>query len=350
MKYDDFTKITSYWKSFNSSYSSSNIMETKFLANAESLEIVDNEDLEEINQYVKEIQHRGISKNDKSIWDLGWGQNYEYLLKEIDINFALVPSYFGKYPFVRLLGELYLDNDLVNLPIKEMIFNPERNKSQKSRYESIEYLSYRIMLEQLVYYPALKFFEDNKCANPIILDLGAGTCHNIWHLNTFLRKNNIHPKFIAADWSKATKDIVNYLSINTSAQIDYSFIDFNNKDTWSFLDEINFDLIYTVGSLEQLPGDPYNLIEKLSLNKPNNKKIITIEPVTEALSEFNKEDKLIINYINNRNYLNSFLASLLRFEIQNKGDLNISINRVGYGSLFLDAYTRINWSTNIIGN
>ena len=79
MQYDDFTKLIAYWKSFNSLTSNSNIIETKFLNNVDSLELVDKEGLETINQIINAIQHRGISKNDKCIWDIGWGHNYQYL-------------------------------------------------------------------------------------------------------------------------------------------------------------------------------------------------------------------------------------------------------------------------------
>ena len=342
----EFSEIISYWKSFNTGDAFADFSSTKYTCEIGKLEIPDKAICNDINEFISNIKHREISGSDKSIWDEGWGQNYQYLLNNVGIDYALVPSYIAKYPFIRLLGQLYIDNSLVNRPINEMITNPERNKSQEIRYKSAEYIFYRIMVEQLIFYPALKYFRDRDCTEPLILDLGAGTCHNLWHFCSFLLRNNIKPRFLAADWSSATENIANYLRQKTDVDVNYSFIDFNRKETWKFIDEQNIDFTYTVGSLEQLPGDPLPLIQKLNSNKSKMNKIIAIEPMQEALSAFNREDKITIEYINKRNYLNSFLSSLLISEVEGKKDLNVSINRVGYGSLFLDAYTRLNWINN----
>tara|TARA_B100000579_G_scaffold430650_2_gene444423 strand:- start:92 stop:1144 length:1053 start_codon:yes stop_codon:yes gene_type:complete len=347
MLIDEFSNITSYWKSFNSELETKKESEISYSSKISTLELVDNTILDKINACVRNIGHRSISPNDKQIWDIGWDQNYFNLLEQKDINHSLVPYYFAKYPFVRLLGKLYIDKSLVDRSLEEMISNPVRKKEQSIRYNSAEYDFYRIMIEQLIYIPALSYFKANKLYEPVILDLGAGTCHNIWHFNSFLRKHNIKATFIAADWSKATNSITKFLNENSEIKINYKYIDFNDNSTWSFLEEQYFNLIYTVASLEQLSSDPYPILKKISLNKPYNKKIINIEPMHESLSKFITEDKQIIDYIDNRNYLTSFLGSLLRFEMDNKNNLEVSINRIGYGSLFLDAYTCIKWKNNI---
>ena len=292
------------------------------------------------------ISHDKASQSNIKKWDIGWGQNLSMLSGGYDPRIALTPCYFGKYPGGRIMGRFYYDKLTTNYnDLLKKIRSPEYNITQEIRYKSLENELYRAMLEQLIFKRILKYCKRKNLAKVKIIDLGAGSCHNIIHLSQFLIANNIEPKIYASDWSASTRLIVESLNkqkfINDATFISVNYFDSN---TFANIASIKPDILYSVASLEQFPGNPDQLLS--AILDAGTKLCIHIEPIKESLSQDDTNDMQSINYMNRRNYLNNIIGAMLTIDMACKYSLSTSIYRTGLGSIFLDGYTQLSYERN----
>jgi len=197
-------------------------------------------------------------------------------------------------------------------------------------------------MDQLIFLPFLEYCRINAIFSPTICDLGAGTCHNIYRFDNFLRKHGLSPCWIATDWSSSTGLISSKLvKSEIVPQLEYIALDYYDKSTWAKLSEYNIDMLYSIASLEQFGG---NIMELLGfIEGCGDFQKIHIEPIREALSVSTESDLQSRMYMQNRKYLSNLPASLLTLEMNLKRPLLKKMFRTGLGSLFIDGYTYVKW-------
>ena len=296
-------------------------------------------------QAISNISHPIVDSSNKPKWDIGWGQNLNLLKAGLSPDLALTPCYFGKYPLVRILGSFFSLTDIDNIDsLIDCFLNPPYDIPQEIRFNSLENILYRELLSSLVFQPFCQFCVNNDLNEVTIVDLGAGTCHNLLHLFSFFKSYapHIHLTLVATDWSSSTQGIVKYLSENNIVSNIY-FSEFNYFDpsTWDALLNFNPTCLYSIASLEQFPSNTTDLLEFFVSSSLRYS--IHIEPVKELLSPRLNLDSQSINYMKARNYLNNFSTDLLALEMLSHGSLSTSIFRTGLGSLFIDGYSHLSW-------
>ena len=299
-----------------------------------------------ILQSISNITHPIVDSSNKPKWDIGWGQNLSFLQDGVAPELALTPCYFGKYPLVRILGSFYSFFDSQELDsLIDSFITPPYDIPQEVRFTSLENVLYREMLSSLVFQPFYRFCANNDLKDVTIVDLGAGTCHNLLHLFEFFKRHlpHINLTLVATDWSSSTQGIVDYLSQNNIVSNVY-FSEFNYFDpsTWDSLLQFNPTCLYSIASLEQFPSNTTELLEFLVSSSLRYS--IHIEPVKELLSPSLRLDSQSISYMTERNYLNNFSTDLLALEMLSHGTISSSIFRTGLGSLFIDGYSHLSWA------
>ena len=301
------------------------------------------EDTELILQAISQISHPIVNSSNKPKWDTGWGQNLNFLEAGLSPDLALTPCYFGKYPLVRILGDFYSFSETNDLDcLIENFANPIYDIPQDIRFNSLENLLYRDLLSSLVFQPFYRYCLNNDLKEVTIVDLGAGTCHNLFHLFEFFNRNapDIHLTLVATDWSSSTQSIVNHLSNNNIiSNIHFSEFNYFEPSTWSDLLKFNPTFLYSIASLEQFPSNTTDLLQFFVSSSLRYS--IHLEPVKELLSPSLKLDTHSITYMRSRNYLNNFSTDLLAFEMLSHGLISTSIFRTGLGSLFIDGYSHL---------
>ena len=119
------------------------------------------------------------------------------------------------------------------------------------------------MVYGLIFQKIKEHWEKNGKREIKILDLGAGSCHNIYHLARYAQENNIECKLYGSDWSDTTSSIIDRLKKNTTTEIDFIHVDYYDKSSWEKINKIEPDIVYSIASLEQYPGDIYPLLTSL---------------------------------------------------------------------------------------
>ncbi len=292
------------------------------------------------------ISHEKASENNIKKWNIGWGQNLNMLNEGYCPEEALTPCYFGKYPGGRIMGNFYYDELSTNFEsLIKTIRNPEYQIDQSIRYKSLENKLYRMMIEHLVFNRILKYCKQKNLTKIKIVDLGAGSCHNILHLSRYLKNNSIKAELYATDWSESTKLIIRSLNeknlINNAKFLPVNYFD---EKTFEKITEIKPNILYSIASLEQFPGNPDKLLSKIL--EAGTNLCIHIEPIKESLSQDKPNDIQSIKYMGERNYLNNIIGAMLTVDMNSNYSLSTSIFRTGLGSIFLDGYTQVSYERN----
>ena len=298
---------------------------------------IQDEESRKIIQILSKVIHKKANKESKFKWDIGWGQNYEDIVKNNSAEPFIVPYYFGKYPLSRLMGKFIKENHY-KLPKQiEDITLPKWDIPPANRWESLEHNLVRLMIHNLIYIPILNKILQDKNKEINIYEFGAGTTHNLYFFKKFLDHYLPDKKvnYIALDWSNSTSLIVDYLD----KSFEYKYIDYYKPDTYPDLQENGY--IFSMASLEQITISSEFILKYIA--KSNPKHVINIEPMHETLSSNSYIDEQSISYMKERNYLPDFLASILKIKMEINNTLEFNIYRSGIGSQFIDGYSVVEW-------
>tara|TARA_B100001989_G_C24539169_1_gene466482 strand:- start:242 stop:1276 length:1035 start_codon:yes stop_codon:yes gene_type:complete len=299
---------------------------------------VDKSDSQNILKIISQVKHNKVNKKSVEKWNQGWGQNYNDILKNKQIEPFIVPYYFGKYPLSRIMGK-FIANKNYQLPNElEEIVIPKWDIPVESRWDSIEHSLVRLMMHNLVYLPFLKKILENNIEEIIFYELGAGTNHNLYFLKKFIDYHlpQNKAKYIALDWSNSTKKIIKYMGPSFS----YEYIDYYKHETFPEIKENAF--IFSLASLEQINISSETILSFIA--KSNPKLVINVEPILQTLSKNSPLDAQSIEYMESRNYLPDFISSILKIKMNKFHSLNFDLYRSGIGSQFIDGYSVVSWS------
>lgn len=238
-------------------------------------------------------------------WENGWSENLEAFIKNKNIN-VLTPGYFGKYNVIRW---------------KQRFIKPLK--------KDFEYNTLVIIVDWLFE----KYFRNVQS----VYEFGCGTGYHLLRL----REINNKARLYGLDWASASEKILTKI-VKTGLMSNlkgYQF-DFFNPNYNIVLDANS--AVYTVAALEQTGKKFHKFIDYLLKNKP--KICVHIEPINELLDENNLLDYLSIEYFKKRNYLSGFLDYLKKLERERKITIH-QAQRTYIGSLFVDGYSVVAWST-----
>lgn len=237
-------------------------------------------------------------------WENGWKENLDKLAVTSSEE-AIIPKYFGKYPFVRF-----------------------QQKFLKVESQNLEYNMLGVILDWL-------FDKYLKTASNIY-EFGCGTGHNLLRAREF----NKNATLWGMDWATSSQEILkNFKSKGIDQNINGHRFDYFNPDYNFRLEKDAF--VYTVASLEQVGERYQSFVKYLIEQKP--KLVVHIEPIGELLDKDLLIDYLSIEYFKKRNYLNGYLEYLKKLE--SEGVITIDVAKRSYiGSFFIDGYSIIVWS------
>ena len=240
----------------------------------------------------------------KSAWHEGWNENYNLL--RLEHKDALIPKYFGKFPYVRFQKKFYGANLSTEIGFLRTILLNE-----------IEFLIERYAPKR-------------------VIEFGCGTGHNLFFLNSWFP--NID--YSGTDWAEASSTIIDlarekFKVTNVTAGSIFNY----------FSPDMNFevkstDLVITVASLEQVGTQHQAFIDFIVAKKP--KAVLNIEPEASLLDSDDRFDETSIKYMQKRGYLSGYLAELRARE--ERGELTILKSmRTSLGSFPMDGYSIILW-------
>jgi len=213
-----------------------------------------------------------------------------------------VPYYFKKNEYVRILDDVYRDED--------------------------GYLELKLLrvLQILAVRRAVSSFDPFE----MLVEYGAGTGHNLEFLRSVFGEAF---DFGGCDWASPAIDnmvVKGIVAEKNARRVDY----FDEKTFWSPTCEAF--AAFTNASLEQVGNDYREFIDWLVSNE-GCVGGIHIEPVKELLSN-SPLDRNAFEYCEARGYLNGFLHYLNR-----KDEISVFAKNFGLGSKFLSGYQMVLW-------
>jgi len=279
----------------------------EYLKNGIELQILNSYEVEEAfllhsRLMEKKLQFSGPAR--LSSWESGWEENLIFLKQNQDN--ALLPRYFGKYPYIRFKQEFYGASEHV----------------------------------ELLFLRALLLNEIERQANGLkperIVEFGCGTGHNLFFLNS--KVPNL--QYVGLDWTSTSSQVIQYAAkLYATKNISAGPIfDYYNPN-YDFNLKVN-DFVVTVASLEQVGTNHSHFIDYLIAKKPGS--VIHIEPEPSLLDSENRFDKTSIDYMNMRGYLSNFYSEL-KIREENGQIRIIRAQRSFLGSFPMDGYSIFVW-------
>jgi SAM-dependent methyltransferase len=244
----------------------------------------------------------------KPDWEAGWGENLANLAsaESSDVEFELLPKYFGKSNFVRIGGV--------------HVSSPSSDKLES------ELLS--VLVDSLVLFVKQTYLAES------VYEFGCGTGHHLVRLRRIMPE----AKLVGLDWAESSQKILAQISRNLKdpALVGENF-DFFSPNTNLVVNDRSIFL--TVASLEQVGHSFGPFLDFVLKAKPSV--VVHVEPIEELLG-VSREEELSKVYFKKRGYLTGYLSALL--ELEAKGQLRIvAAERTGLGSLFIEGYSVIVW-------
>ena len=99
-------------------------------------------------------------------------------------------------------------------------------------------------------------------------------------------------------------------------------------------------LVYTSSALEQLGSDYGNFLKYLLAKRPSL--CVNVEGMAEYYDENSLYDYVALRYHRTRNYLDGYLTRLRELEHEKTIKI-IAAKRIGFGSLYHEAYMYVVW-------
>lgn len=240
-------------------------------------------------------------------WDKGWDENLNSFLQNKNPK-SLIPKYFYKFNLVRLNATF----------VRPISINMELT-----------------MLRVLQTYLVEKYLNDFK--EHKIIEVGCGTGHNLLHLH----QNFPHIHLVGLDWVESSQNCIAAMNSNLFLSPVIQKSQFNFFEP--FYEEVinwNETSIVTFAALEQT-GDKFKTFIDWAYHK-SPAYVIHIEPERTFLDIDNPIDKLSLDYMEYRGYLDGLFAYICSLESENKVEI-CEAKRSFMGSFALDGYSIIVW-------
>lgn len=240
-------------------------------------------------------------------WDQGWDENLNSFLENQNPR-SLIPKYFHKFNLVRLKASF----------VRPISIN-------------MELTMLRVLQTHLVEKYLNNFLKHK------IIEVGCGTGHNLLHLH----RNFPHIKLVGLDWVESSQNCISALNSNLLLSPVIEKGQFNFFEP-SYEEVVNWDetSIVTFAALEQT-GEKFKKFIDWVLHK-SPAYVIHIEPERSFLDINNPIDKLSLEYMEHRGYLNGLFAYISSLESENKLEI-CEAKRSYMGAFTLDGYSIIVW-------
>ena len=269
--------------------------------------VIDNEEYQKlILSILKRIDsdtQKIASNSRKKVWFKGWSENLDKFKKTKNLNKSLVPKFVRPNQPIRIFSKYCKTN----------------NKNFELDYIQV----YRTW-----------FFEKYFKKLEHIHEFGCGTGFNLMSfINNYPEK-----EYHGSDFVYSSVNLVNYVSKYKNMNLSGYLFDMKRPN-------FKYDIkknsgVFTFGSIEQLSGDYKNFIKFLIKKSPEI--IVHTEPCEELYDLDNLNDYLAFKFQNKRGYSSGFINYLLELESKKKIKI-LKINRLFFGSLFMEGYNHISW-------
>lgn len=259
--------------------------------------------IKSIDEEIDSGQFSAVGRGAKSKWLKGWQENLEAYVEKGFEHEALMPKYFRPDQPVRIFGHYATSQDP----------NFEWNFRQAFTY----WLFNKYLKEP-----------DN------IYEFGCGSGANL----IILSKLFPWKKLYGLDWVWPSVDIVKIMRNKLKINVDGVLFDMFNPDKSFKLKSKGAVLLFSV--LEQM-GDQFKPFINYLINaKPEL--VVHVDSIEELYDPKKMLDDLALKFMKKRKYLSNYLNYLYRLEATKKVKI-FKIQRVNFGSLYLDAYSFDIW-------
>lgn len=236
-------------------------------------------------------------------WENGWHENLDRFLAAPCLE-SLTPSYFGKYPALRLNGELVApagptcEQDMLAV-VGDWLFDAWLARA------------------------------------PAVYEFGCGTGHNLFRV----RWANPTARLYGCDWAGSSNRLVAAIAASgLLGRLEARRFDIFRPDPALRLEPDA--AVCTVAALEQVGEGFAPFLDYLLKNRPSV--CVHIEPVAELLDPERLLDYLSIRYFEKRGYLSGFLHELRRREVLGQLEI-LKAQRTNVGSLYIEGYAAVVW-------
>lgn len=245
-----------------------------------------------------------VKDEDKTRWEIGWGENLRAFNSTGGELEALVPKYLRPGIPVRLYGQFVQPED------------PDFEKNWYSVFRA--WFAQRYL---------------SKYAN--IFEFGSGSGFNV----AYLAKQFPNARIVGLDWAAPAVEIVEALRTRHGFNTVGRHFDFFHPD--DSLEIPRGSALFTVGALEQT-GTQWNaFFEFVQRKKPAC--CFHVEPIYEWYDHENS----LVDYTawkahETRNFWRGFPAKVLELEKQGKAEI-LKSKRSNFGSLVIEGYSQLIW-------
>lgn len=167
-----------------------------------------------------------------------------------------------------------------------------------------------------------------------IYEFGCGTGFNLLAASQLFENK----MYFGSDFVQSSVDLVNTIAKAKELPLSGDILDMIHPNHDYEIKENSG--VFTFGSLEQLAGQTENILDFLMQKKPDI--VVHTEPTIELYDSENLSDYLAIKFQGKRGYTDGFLPKLQRMHEQGLIEL-IKVQRLGFGSLFMEGYNMIVW-------
>lgn len=255
-----------------------------------------------ILQVLKKLQSPFRKPGSKEVWDTGWEEILERVRRNQFSPELLKPQYFRGDEICRKDGEYT---------------HAEQFYEMDHAIRKCDFANY---LREV----------------PKIVEIGCGTGIN----QLLLAEMFPEAELVAADWAKASQEIVAAISANLSRAIKPVNFNMFTLDGWENLGIDEKTAVLTVHALEQIGADWGLLLTALRKARPRI--CVHIEPLLELYDETKLFDWLAAEYHRTRDYLAGWLPAIQELQRQGKAEI-LACYRRQFGNLYHEAYSILVW-------
>jgi hypothetical protein len=235
-------------------------------------------------------------------WEKGWNENLTNFSRSDEIK-ELVPKYYRPDNILRI------DQDYVITNNPNMIFD---------------------FFEVFRVWVFSHFLKDTKD----FFEFGCGSAHNLPVVSQMYPRKKVH----GLDWVSSSIQIVERLAQKLNAPIYGHLFDLFEPDfELKVPDDSSF---MTFGCLEQIGKKHDQFIDFVLKKRP--KICVNIEPIHEFYETDKLIDFLANQYHSKRNYLDGFLTTLEKLEIEGKVEI-LEKRRVYFGGMYHEGWSIVSW-------
>lgn len=170
-----------------------------------------------------------------------------------------------------------------------------------------------------------------------IVEFGCGTGLNLFQLHRMFPDRQL----IGCDWARPSQELVALIAAATGADMTGLRFDMRTLEGRESVTVDSATAVLTLHAMEQLGSDAADFVDYLAARKP--KLVVHLEPIAELYDPSSPFDADAIAYHRKRGYLDGFLPMLRA----HPGIEIVESRRLGFGSIFHEAYTLIVWKPRV---